>query len=56
MDLEALWGLGCYVIFSTPSKAKTWFDYSRSGGLEVHQQNVVSSDQTIVEQNVFSSH
>jgi hypothetical protein len=30
VDLEVLWGPSCCVMFSTPSKVETWFDYSRN--------------------------
>jgi hypothetical protein len=41
--LEALWGPSCYVMFSTPSKVETWFDYPKNTIVFIKKQLIIYS-------------
>jgi len=43
MDLEALWGPSCYLMFLTPSEAKTWFNYPKNTIMFIKKQQKICS-------------
>ncbi len=43
MDLKAMWGPSCYVMFSTPSEVETWFDYLKNTIVFIKKQRKICS-------------
>ncbi len=43
MDLEALRGPNCYVMFSTASEVETWLDYPKNTIMFIKKQPIICS-------------